>query len=938
MNAGEWAWSTGHGRPCQVLEVQTLWGETYCQIWLPTLGRVAQVPVARLLPVGRHGPGTMAAVAYIAAASRVADTMSQDLLLAPLRASVIPLPHQIRALSRALSGDRVRYLLADEVGLGKTIEAGLILRELKLRGRVRRCLIVVPKGLATQWVAEMRTHFGEEFRLLIPSDFAAYRRLVGDRNLWQQFDQVVCPMDSVKPVERRRGWSKEQVSEYNRERFEDLISAGWDLVIVDEAHRLGGSTEQVARYKLGEGLSDAAPYMLLLSATPHQGKSDGFFRLVSLLDDRAFPEMASVTRERIQPYVIRTEKRAAVDPQGRPLFKPRNTRLSPVTWEEHHHGQRLLYRAVTNYVRDGYNQALREKKSYIGFLMLLMQRLVTSSTRAIRVTLERRLAALRAPEEQLTLFPVLSEEEWTELDGQEQLDALLGARVKALKNERAEVELLLDAARHTETAGADAKAEALLELIYRLQQEEGDPGLKVLIFTEFVPTQEMLREFLEGRGFAVVCLNGSMDLEERQRAQEAFAGGAQILVSTDAGGEGLNLQFCHAVVNYDIPWNPMRLEQRIGRVDRIGQGHPVRAINFLLRDSVEYRVIEVLEKKLAVILKEFGVDKVGDVLDSAQAGQLFEDLQVDALLHPDDLDARIDSVMVRVQEQAKTIRETASVFSTEGDLDPAEARRLMDHPVSYWIERMVVSYLEASGGKAERAGKVWRLVWPGGDEVREAVFAPGDLEAAPTARHLTLDDARVRRLIDEIPRIVEGQPIPCITFSEMAPGVRGYWSLWRIEIARSAMDGAQAEGPETPLARQFMPVFLHDDGRVLLPTARHIWDQLVSGVVEVVGDVTGARAAQLFRALREHAELQGRPVYDGLLRSHQERLAKERERGEYAFAARRRAVGRIGLAGVRIHRLAQIDREEQEWRRGLADRAEVLPGLVPLLLVRVGED
>jgi len=252
--------------------------------------------------------------------------------------------------------------------------------------------------------------------------------------------------------------------------------------------------------------------------------------------------------------------------------------------------------------------------------------LVTSSTRAIRTTLERRLEVLREPEEQLTLFPTFSEDEWVELDGQEQVEAILNTRLKALKNELAEVELLLEAAKRTEAAGADAKAEALLDWIYRLQQEETDPDLKVLIFTEFVPTQEMLREFLSDRGIPVVCLNGSMGMEQRKQVQDAFAKDVRMLISTDAGGEGLNLQFCHVAINYDIPWNPMRLEQRIGRVDRIGQPHSVRALNFVFEDTVEYRVREVIEEKLAVILNEFGVDKTSDVLDSAQAGELFDDL------------------------------------------------------------------------------------------------------------------------------------------------------------------------------------------------------------------------------------------------------------------------------------------------------------------------
>jgi SNF2 family DNA or RNA helicase len=280
---------------------------------------------------------------------------------------------------------------------------------------------------------------------------------------------------------------------------------------------------------------------------------------MSLIDSQAFPDVESVTRERIRPYVIRTEKRRAIDADGKPLFTPRQTVLAPVAWETRHGNQARLYDAVTAYVRQGYNQAMQEKRTYIGFLMLLMQRLVVSSTRAIRITLERRLEALEAPQEQLTLFP-LSEEEWTDLNGQEQLDTLLTSRLTALQNERAEVERLLETARRCEQGGPDAKAEALLDWIYRLQQEEGAPDLKLLVFTEFVPTQAMLRQFLTDRGFAVVCLNGSMDMDERKRVQETFAAAARILISTDAGGEGLNLQFCHVVVNYDMPWNPMRLE------------------------------------------------------------------------------------------------------------------------------------------------------------------------------------------------------------------------------------------------------------------------------------------------------------------------------------------------------------------------------------------
>ncbi|MCD6199751.1 MAG: DEAD/DEAH box helicase, partial [Deltaproteobacteria bacterium] len=821
VDFGHWYFSPDHHQLCQVVETQTLWGETTCRVWLPGRDSVVRVSAGRLTSLEDSGTGTADGIAYVASAARVADALTQDVLLAPIESSVIPLPHQIRALSRAIAGDRVRYLLADEVGLGKTIEAGLILRELKLRGLVKRVLVIAPKGLVTQWVSEMRLHFGESFQLVLPEDLKTLRRIspIDDfrsedfrfenktskkicnlksaiSNPWTLFNQVVCPMDSVKPMESRRGWSAKQVAEYNQERFEDLVSAGWDMVIVDEAHRLGGSTDQVARFKLGQGLSEAAPYFLLLSATPHQGKTDAFHRLLSLIDAQAFPDVGSVTRDRVQPYVIRTEKRRAITAEGKPLFKPRKTELVPVSWGEAHQDQRLLYEAVTEYVREGHNQAMREKRSYIGFLMILMQRLVVSSTSAIRTTLERRLEVLgenrTTNEHELTrikedgesfvsigVHSWFSPDDWADLDGQEQIETLLTTRLKALKNERAEVKLLLEAATRCEQAGPDAKAEALLDWLYRLQADEGDPELKVLVFTEFVPTQQMLQQFLTERGFPVVCLNGSMDMDERKKVQDAFAEDARILISTDAGGEGLNLQFCHVVINYDIPWNPMRLEQRIGRVDRIGQTHVVRAVNFVFEDSVEHRVREVLEEKLAVIFEEFGIDKTGDVLDSAQAGQIFDDLYVEAILNPDDVDTSVDKVITRLQEQVRDTQASSSVLGANEELEPSEAQRLMAHPLPHWVERMTVSYLKAHGGKAERKRRTWNLTWPNGEKLSGIVFSGKEANQTPTARHLTLEDSRIRGLAMRLPRFAPGQPISIVTIPGISDEITGLWSLWR---------------------------------------------------------------------------------------------------------------------------------------------------------------
>jgi superfamily II DNA or RNA helicase len=938
---GEWYYSPDHGQLCQVIEAQTLWGETTCRVWLPGRDSVVRIPASRLKSLESAGTGSPDDIAYIAAAARVADALTQDVLLAPIESSVIPLPHQIRALSRAIANDRVRYLLADEVGLGKTIEAGLIMRELKLRGLVKRTLVIAPKGLVSQWVSEMRFHFGETFQLVLPEDIKTLKRIApvtgpgnGEKgnhdpealpaNAWQMFSQVVVPMDSVKPLDKRRGWSAAQVSEHNRERFEDLISAGWDLVIVDEAHRLGGSTDQVARFKLGQGLSEAAPYLLLLSATPHQGKTDAFHRLVSLIDAQEFPDISSVTRERVQPYVIRTEKRRAIDADGNPLFKPRRTQLAPVSWKEQHRDQQLLYEAVTEYVREGYNQAMREKRSYIGFLMILMQRLVVSSTSAIRTTLERRLEALAAPQEQLTLFPATTEEEWADLDGQEQIEVLLRTRLKALKNERAEVKLLLEAAARCEQIGPDAKAEALLDWLYRLQSEEGDPELKALVFTEFVPTQEMLRRFLTERGFLVVCLNGSMDMEERKRVQEAFARDVRILISTDAGGEGLNLQFCHVVINYDIPWNPMRLEQRIGRVDRIGQAHAVRAVNFVFEGSVEHRVREVLEQKLAVIFEEFGIDKTGDVLDSAQAGHMFDEMYVEAILNPEKVEDSVESVVARLQEQAREARTAASVLGATEDLEPGEAQRLLTHPLPHWVERMTVSYLKAHGGQAERRSQSWNFTWPDGETYENVVFTCKEAERLPAARHLTIEEPKVRGLAMRLPRFVPGQPVPIVSIPGLSEEVQGVWSLWRIAIATMEWN-----------RQRIMPLFLADNGMVYMPTARHVWDQLLSASIHVRSVMEASVSQAAFEKLQNAAEEHGKPIYEALVQEHRCRIAREREKADYAFAARRRTVERIGLPQVRNYRLNLLAQEERSFQEQLNQKAHAYPEMVPLLMIRV---
>ena len=934
---GDWCWHTRQAAPCRVIDRQEVWGETAYRVWLPAKDAVVRARAADVSALAGIQT-SVEQILHAAAAAKLLDALEDNLLLAPIQSSVVPLPHQLYALNRALSRDRIRYLLADEVGLGKTIEAGLILRELKLRGLARRILVVAPKGLVRQWQAEMRLHFNEKLQFIEPAELAAFRQARSvtnneEENLWRVHDQVICSLDSVKPLEGRRGWSLEQLNNYTRERFEDLISASWDLVIIDEAHRLGGSTEQVARYKLGAALAEAAPYLLLLSATPHQGKTDQFMRLMQLLDRDSFPDEGSVGRERVRPFVIRTEKRAAIDAEGQALFKPRVTRLQAVAWQARHNAQQRLYEAVTDYVRHGYNQALVAKQRHIGFLMILMQRLVTSSTAAIRTTLERRLLALETPQPQASLFENTEPDDWAELDGQSQVDIAINANGLAL--EKSEVELLLDLARETEAAGTDAKAEALLELVYKLQQEENDPALKVLVFTEFVPTQAMLAGFFESRGFSVALLNGSMDLDARSKAQQVFARDIRVLISTDAGGEGLNLQFCHVIVNFDMPWNPMRIEQRIGRVDRIGQRSVVRAINFVLDDTVEHRVRQVLEDKLALIAEEFGVDKSSDVMDSALdtigAEPLFDELFVHGLQNPESIEQECEAVLSQIREKMADAKKSSELLSETHELQADEARKWRDHPAQFWLERAITTGLPTRSGSATQSGAAWALKWVDGSESKQVCFDARTAEQNPDLEWLTLEDPRARALISDLPHCVAGQPLAVARLSGLPDSVRGIWSLWEISLNSANL----AAGFNR---KRFLPVFATEDGRSFVPTAKRIWDLLLTEQVEVVAASDVGDATRWFELSHAVALSQGEQLHTELLEEHRTRLKEERERMQYAYDARYQAIGRIGLPAVREHRRKRLEQEHQTRLEALEEAEACVPDLHAVLMVRVGAD
>ena len=400
LTTGQFATDVHTGKAVQVIGSQQVFGMTTYKVYDPDTGKIYNAAESALTVENCLAQPSAAFVRFAALWCRVKNALAAGTVF-DVSESVIPLPHQRYALERAISTNEVRYMLADEVGLGKTIEAGLIIKELEARGLIERVLVVCPKGLMTQWEAEMLEKFGERFAIVQPDDYATLRKVNPDQNVFSSLTHVISPMDAIKPLDERNGWTQEKIDQYNQERIESVIAGAWDLIIIDEAHRVAGQSDGVARHKLGELLSKASPHLLLLTATPHSGKTEPFLRLMRLLDENAFPNIKAVVREQVAPYLIRTEKREAVDNEGNPLFHKRHTHIMEIAWEPRHELQRQLYEEVTEYVRNGYNKAIRERKNYIGFLMILFQRLVSSSTEAIIDAMAKRLNALEMQSEQL---------------------------------------------------------------------------------------------------------------------------------------------------------------------------------------------------------------------------------------------------------------------------------------------------------------------------------------------------------------------------------------------------------------------------------------------------------------------------------------------------------------------------------------------------------
>lgn len=628
------------------------------------------------------------------------------------------LPHQILLTHEVVKAQRRRFLIADEVGLGKTIETGMIIRELAFRGEGNRVLIVCPAGLTENWQRELRDCFRMQFERL-GFDFR-------DTNpsAWEMHNKVIVSVDTIKQLNRM-------------ERF--LAGPKWDCIIFDEAHHLsrkqyGRKMTATQNYRLAEKLKDHTRDLLFLSATPHQGDSFQFWSLIQLLDDQLFenPDTMQEHRGLLGRVMFRRTKREVTDADGNPIFMRRkvHTQLFQLSLRE-----QRFYDKLTSYLKEGYSAAgIEEEKTTsgqraVGFMMATFQKIMSSSPRAMKQALRRRLLAIYArkqmglesgtvgkvtnsdiavkitsyqehmrklardilryergeiditeadsyilrAKQRLAKRPNYAEEitQWA-LDAAEESNSCIEAEANIPDEER-KLQELLDSV----DEGPDRKLDTLVRAIEQLRRENA--GEKMIIFTQYRETLFFLKDELSKYyGDATISVIKGGPLEDKIAACEAFwkPDGTQFLISTTAGGEGINLQVCRILFNYDMPWNPMAVEQRIGRIHRYGQMETAQVYNLVAENTIEEKVYEILERKLLQIANTIGKidhetqevteDFRSEVLGYLSSAVNYNDLYREALVKKDynRTEHEIEDALKRANEASEALRRLSQDLTT----------------------------------------------------------------------------------------------------------------------------------------------------------------------------------------------------------------------------------------------------------------------------------
>ncbi len=495
------------------------------------------------------------------------------------------LPHQIESTHIVVNSLKPRFILADEVGLGKTIEASLIMKELIFRNGYKKVLIIAPSPLLVQWQQELKNKFNEVFHIMKRKNF-----LAENETNWQNFNQIITSIDFIK----------------NPKYSEEILKKKWDIVIFDEAHRLRRDYSKITRgYIFAEKISKKTDCLLLLTATPFRGKLEELFFLIHLVDPNLLGSYHSFVndyvvgsksdlKEKISKVLLRRRK---VEVGG---FTKRFAKTVKIDLSE---DERMFYDETTEYVKREYNMAMNQKNRAVGFVMIVFQKLLDSSHYALLSALNKRKFLV---ESKLHSFqkkdPILSE--W-DLDETEEVEDFISeleeASYEELMNVKRELLSINRLIHLGKKIKEDKKSEKLIETITKLKKEGTS---KFIIFTQFRSTQDYLNEKLSD--FKVVLFHGSLTADQKEEAILEFKNHSEILICTEAGGEGRNLQFGNVLINYDLPWSPLKIEQRIGRIHRFGQKKDVFIFNFASKDTVAERILEVLTHKIKLFEDSIG--------------------------------------------------------------------------------------------------------------------------------------------------------------------------------------------------------------------------------------------------------------------------------------------------------------------------------------------
>ena len=787
-------------------------------------------------------------------------------------AKVDLLPHQIVLTYRVANTSPRRFLVADSVGLGKTIETALILRELTSRGELNRALMVVPAGLVENWRRELNETFNLDFEVFGSEGDVTDRR----SNAFAKHNRLIASIDTLKRPARVK-----RIKE----------APPWDLIVFDEAHHLtayraGNKVTKTQNFRLGEALRDHGRDLLLLSATPHQGDHFRFWMLIRLLDPRLFesPDDMVLNRHRLNAVMFRRTQADACDARGEPLFCRRQVHTQAFHLSEE---EGRFYNALLEYLADGYNLAAQagNQGRALGFVMTIFQKIAASSFAAVEATLRRRLLMLtvheaivcdenldtdgrdRALNEARELLRQMHNLPADAL-GQAQADRLLaeakvqllrrlGERVPeevggseltaavdeesaatlvamALPAERNRIKELLDKI----PVGDESKTKELLRALGDLWAAH--PDEKIVVFTTYLGSVDLLRKAVDRRfpEAGVEILKGG-DHGAKIAAERRFKrkDGPRVLVCTAAGREGINLQFARVLFNHDLPWNPMDVEQRIGRIHRYGQKHTAQVYNVVSADTIEGQIFLLLEEKLLAIAEAVGkVDEFGQVTEDLRSqilGQLSERLSYDKLYQ----EAVRDPALRRTRQELEVATENARtardvVFELFQDL---EGFRLDDyrqfddggagmHRLLNYLKEAVI---QAGGSTVPKEDNTYEVTWNG----ETSVLITTERERAKDNDQLTLlglEHPVVRRLMADCSELDAHHRAFVASATEHQPS-GATLTVWRVEI----------QGGKGQFSRRLVSVGVNSSDERMRPVERladHICELRAAGNSSLSGE------------------------------------------------------------------------------------------------------